>query len=85
MISIRFEGDPAEYNAIIERMRAAGIHVQVNREKRRELVTHAYGIAQLMGGPFPAAGAETVTVESTLGQPAPELPAPRGRRPARRR
>lgn len=84
MIGIRFEGDPAEEDAIITRMREAGIEVQVNRTKPRGAgVTHQYAMARLTDAPWPPAGLAPIRVDSTLGQPAPALPA--SNRPVRRR
>lgn len=84
MIGIRFEGDPAEEDAIIARMREAGIEVQVNRTKPRGAgVTHQYAIARLSDMPWPPAGLAPIRVDSTLGHPVPALPA--ASRPVRRR
>lgn len=85
MINIRFEGNRDEYAAIIERMRWAGIEVQINREKKRDLVTHAYTVGQLGDPPAADQPAPPIRVKATVGEPVRELPAAPERRPARRR
>lgn len=80
MLGIRLEGQPEEYRAMVEKMRSAGIEIQVQREISRGQTWQAYAIARLADTPDAPAG--PVRVNATLGTAAPELPAAptRGRR-----
>lgn len=65
MLQIRVEGDPAESQALLEVLAAAGVEVQVGtRRHRAEGFTHTYAVARLDGwavptGTGPAAEAGT--------------------------
>jgi hypothetical protein len=94
MLQVRVEGDPAESQALLDVLAAAGVEVQVGtRKTRREGFTHTYAMVRLAGWRAPAADAPdaggavpgrrgAVWAEATLGTP-PALPAG-DRRPARR-
>lgn len=64
MLQIRVEGDPAESQALLDVLAAAGVEVQVGTRKRRaEGFTHTYAVARLDGwtalagtGPVPETG-----------------------------
>lgn len=72
MISIRFEGDPGETQALIEDMRAAGIEVQVGTSKaRREGFTHTYAVARRPDRT--GDDRAPIRVDATLGTPPTEF------------
>ena len=91
MLQIRVEGDPAESQALLDVLAAAGVEVQVGTRKHRaEGFTHTYAVARLAGwppptGPGPASEASArppYRTRAYVEQAA--LPAG-GSRPARRR
>jgi hypothetical protein len=94
MLQVRVEGDPAESQALLDVLAAAGVEVQVGtRKARREGFTHTYAMVRLTDWSAPVSAATAadgaapgrrgaVWAEATLGTP-PALPAG-DRRPARR-
>lgn len=71
MLQLRLEGDPAESDALLAVLAAAGVEVQVGTRKvRREGFTHTYAMARL---PEPGTPAGPVRAHATIATPA--LPA----------
>ncbi len=81
MLQVRVEGDPAESQALLAVLAAAGVEVQVGtRKARAEGYTHTYAMVRLPDDL--AAERGPVRVQASVGSP-PALPAA-GRRPVRR-
>nr|MDT0660801.1 hypothetical protein [Micromonospora sp. DSM 115978] len=82
MLQIRVEGDPAESQALLDKLAQAGIEIQVGAAKRRSQgITHTYAVVRLPDWPTPdSRGDEAVRTRSHVDRPA--LAA--GRRPSRR-
>lgn len=82
MLQLRVEGDPAESQALLERLTACGVEVQVGASKaRREGFTHTYAVVRLPDWAAPAGPAAPVRAYAWVDRPA--LPAG-DRRPERR-
>lgn len=77
---MRLEGEPAETDALLSVLAAAGVEMQVGtRKQRREGFWHTYVVVRLADQPVPAG---PIRAEATVAAP-PALPAA-DRRPARR-
>jgi hypothetical protein len=81
MLQMRLEGDPAESDALLAVLAAAGVEVQVGtRKQRREGFTHTYAVVRLADQPAPAG---PIRAHATVAAP-PTLPGGADRRPVRR-
>lgn len=77
MLQIRVEGQPAETDALLGVLAAAGVEVQVGTRKlRSEGFTHTYAMARLVD--WPPADTGPVRAQAFVDRPA--LPAGRTRR-----
>ncbi|MEV0732358.1 hypothetical protein [Polymorphospora sp. NPDC050346] len=66
MLQIRVEGDPAEADALLERLAAAGVEVQRSTTKDRGGFVHVYAMARMPD--WQPASAGPVRVPSTVGR-----------------
>ncbi|WP_047892955.1 hypothetical protein [Micromonospora sp. RV43] len=69
MLQIRVEGDPAEARALLERLRGAGIEVQVGTTKNRGDFAHVYAVVRMPDWPAEAPAAGSVRVPVVVGRP----------------